>query len=438
MDKVGVIGLGYIGLPLVAALALGGRTVVGLDVDQTKIDLLNRGGKPYLFEPGLEQALADSHRRLSFTTSQAELMGACTTVFICVGTPTAEDGTADLASLSVAVDSLGAELRPGHLIVLRSTVAPGTTRAVAKQLERLSGLSADSDFGVAFCPERTVEGNAIAELRSLTKIVAGYSPESAARAAEQVGILGGEVITVSSPEVAELSKLAGNVYRAAEIALANEFSDICERLGVNVDELTQASNAGYTRTRFLRGGLGADGPCLTKDPEILLSWTRGMGLETPLLVSALTKNKLTTLRPADLVARFVSDRGLSNAHVAVAGVTFKGSPRTDDTRDSAAEKIVRALSSDVSGVSFAYCDPVVDSFNGSAVTDKLSDAVKGANVVLLLGDHVEFDGTKVEDLLATTARPLLIVDCWRKTEPLDGASPLGDDVELVRIGEAAA
>jgi UDPglucose 6-dehydrogenase/UDP-N-acetyl-D-mannosaminuronic acid dehydrogenase len=124
--------------------------------------------------------------------------------------------------------------------------------------------------------------------------------------------------------------------------------------------------------------------------------------------------------------------------VAVAGVTFKGSPRTDDTRDSAAEKIVRALSSDVSGVSFAYCDPVVDSFNGSAVTDKLSDAVKGANVVLLLGDHVEFDGTKVEDLLATTARPLLIVDCWRKTEPLDGASPLGDDVELVRIGEAAA
>lgn len=438
MDKVGVVGLGYIGLPLAAALALSGRSVVGLDVDKARVDLLNNGGKPYLFEPGLEEALADCQDKLTFTTSQDELMAACATVFICVGTPTAEDGTADLGSLSAAMDSMGAELRPGHLVVLRSTVAPGTTRAVARQLEEASGLSAETDFGLAFCPERTVEGNAIAELQSLSKIVAGYTPASAARAAEEIGVLGGEVITVSSLEIAELSKLAGNVYRAAEIALANEFSDICEQIGVNVDELTQASNAGYSRTRLLRGGLGADGPCLTKDPEILLSWTKSIGLQTPLLAGALVKNKLTTLRPAEMVSRFVADRRLASPRVAVAGVTFKGSPPTDDTRDSAAEKIVRALSSELPGASFSYCDPIVTAFHGSKVTSKLPDAVAGANVVLLLGDHTEFNETKMADLLTTTARPLLIVDCWRKTEPLGAAPPLDDDVQLIRIGESTS
>lgn len=435
-NRTGVVGLGYIGLPLVAALASVGHEVVGLDINQGKVDRLKRGLPLDIYEPSLEELLARHRSKITFTSDYAELMASCSAVLVCVGTPVKDDGVPDSSAVSACFHRMSKGLRKGHLIVLRSTVVPGTTRKLANDLEKQSGLKAGEDFEVSFCPERTVEGQALAELLSLPKIVGGISPGSISRTAALLDNLGPQVIEVSSPELAELSKLVDNVYRAVSIAVANEFGDVCERIGVNVDELRDANNRGYGRTRLLRGGLGADGPCLTKDPLILKHWTKELGLETPLLNGAVEKNQASTLRPARLTCEFVKRHGLGKARVAVVGVAFKGFPETDDARDSAASKIVRMLSSTLPGVSFSFCDPRVKRFEGQVVAQELSTSLEGAHVVLLLTDHPSFKDLRMVRLLESTARPLLVVDCWRQVHPDDTSRKQPEGVTLVRFGDS--
>jgi nucleotide sugar dehydrogenase len=437
-DRTGVAGLGYIGLPLVAALASVGHEVIGLDIDLGKVEKLKRGLPPEIYEPGLEGLLLQHRSRITFTSDYAEMMASCSAILVCVGTPVTEAGTPDPSAVYSCFHRMAKGLRKGHLIILRSTVVPGTTRRLAKDLEKMSGLKAGQDFELSFCPERTVEGQAIAELLSLPKIVGGISSGSIVRTAALLDKLGPQVIEVSSPEVAELSKLVDNIYRAVSIAAANEFGDVCERIGVSVDELREASNRGYGRTKLLRGGLGADGPCLTKDPLILKHWTKELGLETPLLEGAIEKNQASTLRPARLTCEFVKRHGLPNAKVAVVGVAFKGFPETDDSRDSAAFKIVRRLSHELPELSFSFCDPRVRWFEDQEVTRDLSTCLRDAHVVLLLTDHPSFKGIRMAQLLEATARPLLVVDCWRQVHPDDAHRKQPEGVTFVRFGDVVA
>ena len=436
---LGVVGLGYVGQPVVAAMANVGYRIIGMDIDADKVANLTATYEPTLYEPGLAETFARCRDRIRFTTSYEEVMRDSEAICITVGTPVDSNDQPVTAYLDTAIQNLGKYLRRGQTIILRSTVVPGTTIQMAQALEEISGLCAGKDFYVSFCPERTIEGIALHELYSLPNIIGGVDSESAVRTAEVMQKLGSSVITVSSSTVAELCKLADNVYRALNIAFANEFGTICESAHVDAYELLWAVNAAYPRTNIFRPGLGADGPCLSKDPVILRQFARSAGLATPLVDASVEVNLAATRRVALEVQKFLATNLIGRPRVAVLGLSFKGMPETDDLRGSPAgiifeELVERNGQGFRTTIQFSFFDPIVQEFKGHKVERRLEDCLAGSNVILFLSDHPSLRNVPLETVLTNSARPLLIVDAWHNVSQLDRRElPL--DVTYVRIGD---
>jgi len=432
MEKIGVIGLGYIGLPLLAALAESGYHVIGMDNDAAKIMLLKQTHKAPIFEPGLDIILEQYASQIEYVANSAVMMEQCSTILVTVGTPLGAQNIPDINSIYQATRDIVGHLRMGHLIILKSTVYPGLTRQVALELETVSGLKAGTDFFIAFHPERTIEGAAMVELHTLPKIIGGINQESTDRAAAIIAKLGGEVIKVSSPEVAELCKLVDNTYRVNSISFANEIGDICRSFGVDPREVRDVVNSSYDRTQLFTPGLGADGPCLSKDPQILAYYANESGVDTRVIEAIVRKGTDATLNVARIASRFMMRKHIRNPIVAMAGLAFKGVPETDDTRDSAATKIQYALTKTVDGIKFQYYDPMVYEFLDKTTSSSLAQCMGNANVVMLLTNHPALIGIRMDCVTNVAGRPLLIIDCWGNIYDPDRWR--ADDVELYRIG----
>ncbi|MBI2847924.1 MAG: nucleotide sugar dehydrogenase [Chloroflexi bacterium] len=432
-EKIGVIGLGYIGLPLLGALASVGYNVMGVDTNTAKIKHLNTTYEPDIYEPGLSEILKRYRSAITFTDSHEQLMNHCNVIMITVGTPLKKDNTPDLSAIQAVFQKIGKHLRPGHLIILKSTVVPGTTREMARTLEESSGLKAGEDFHIAFFPERTIEGLALHELHTLSKIVGGINPESTERTARIVGKLGGKVIKVSSPEVAEMCKVIDNTYRSINVALANEIGMICEKIGLDAYEVVSAVNAEYARTALARSGLGANGPCLSKDPQILVHFARQKGVDARIVSESIVMNRTATLRVADKVLEFIRRQGLETPTVSFLGLAFKGFPETDDTRDSPTILIKNALEKEIPDMKCQYYDPLITEIFGCPAAPSMAEAIKGANIVLFLTNHPKLTGIPAAELLETTARPLLVVDCWHNI--IGPQLITGNGAAIFRIGD---
>lgn len=433
VEKVGVIGLGHLGLPLSVVLAKVGYSVIGVDVDREKVEKLQKGSGADIYEPRLDELLAAHKERLSFTTDYKDLT-KCSTVFITVGTPVDKRGDPDYTYMDSAIESLGPHLQKGQLMVLKSTVVPGTTKDYfVPRLEELSGLRAGKDFFAVYCPERTIEGDAVRELQVLPKIIGGIDDESIRRAEEIMGALGGKIISVSSPRVAELAKIYDNVSRAMNIALANELGMVCEKAGVDSYELVSAVNNSYDRTHLFFPGLGADGPCLSKEPCILRHYMRAKEVPSPVVDACVEMNTMSTRRIAEMISDFAE--GLVKPVISLVGVAFKGVPETDDTRDSPAAKIHNTLK-DRGGMEFRFCDPLVNEFAGEKVCKSLEDCVKDANVVVFLTNHSDFMGVDPKLILSKAGRPLKIIDCWHNLEDAKRRD-IPEDVEIFRVGDGS-
>ena len=431
--KVGVIGLGYIGLPLLAALAESGYGVVGMDIDTNKVISLQDTHEAGIYEPGLNEAL-DCHKdEIEYTANFGYLMEKCPTILVTVGTPLGEKDIPDINSIHQVTTELAKYLRKGHLIILKSTVYPGLTRQVAAELEEASGLKVGTDFFIAFHPERTIEGDALHELHELPKIIGGINPESTDRAAAIIEKLGGDVIKVSSPEVAELCKLIDNTFRVNNIAFANEIGDICRNFGVDPYEVRNVVNSSYGRTNLFLPGLGADGPCLSKDPQILAYYANDKSVETRVIEAVIRKSSDSTLRVARVTSRYLTANKIRNPKIAIIGLAFKGTPETDDTRDSPAIKIQYALRKTISNIEFRYYDPIVTQFLGNQTEITLTECTEGANVVMLLTNHPTLMNIDMDILTTNSWRPLLIIDCWHNIANPDRQVP--DDVKLYRLGD---
>jgi nucleotide sugar dehydrogenase len=423
---------------MLAVMANVGYQVIGMDIDQAKVSRLSATYQPTIYEPGLAETLLRCRDRITFTSSYREVMEGSEAVFITVGTPVNGGGEPDTSALDTAVANLAQHLRRGQTLVLRSTVSPGTTEAVARRLEQLSGLQVEVDFFLSFCPERTIEGIAMYELQNLPHIIGGIGPESTARTAAIMKSLCHKTVTVNSPVVAELCKLVDNVYRALNIAFANELGAVCERAGVDAYDVVQAVNSAYPRTTVFRPGLGADGPCLSKDPLILRHFAQSTGITTPLIDSSVQVNTAATRRVSEEVACFLEEHRLARPQVAFLGLAFKGMPETDDLRGSAAMLVYQRLHDywDARRVKpqCRFYDPIVTKFNGHTVEASMESCISGANVVLFLSDHPALRNVPCGTLLESTARPLLVVDAWHNVANLDRES-LGRDVQYIRIGD---
>jgi UDP-N-acetyl-D-mannosaminuronic acid dehydrogenase len=435
--KVGVIGLGYVGLSLAAALAHVGYNVLGLDIDSRKIEHLQRTYSPEIYEPGLHLALQRNKDRVEFTDDYDRLMIECDDLLVTIGTPL-EKNKPLFQGLEDVIGAIGKRLRKGQLVVLKSTVVPGTTEKISRELEKWHGLVSGRDFHIAFCPERTIEGLAMHELYTLPKIVGAMSPEGAERAARIFRKLGGEVLQVSSPRVAEMCKLVDNLYRAMNIALANELGGICEKLAIDAYEVVSAVNKAYERTHIFFPGLGADGPCLSKDPEILRYCGEQINADTRLIDVTITKNEESTLRVAGIVVEFLQTMKIERPVISLVGLAFKGFPETDDVRGSPALKLYGVLNKELSTAQFRFHDPIVQRFLDHPVIRDLDECIDGANVIIFLTNHRSLMNISASIVFRAASRPLLVIDCWHNLGRPVGPEQSDENIKIFRMGDGTS
>jgi len=336
LNNICVIGLGRIGLPFALLAAKKGFSVCGVDTNAKIVNALKNGRIPFR-EPGLSQLIISNRSRLKPTTSLPEAIKQSSVVLCCVGTRRYATNRPNLKLLyKIFRDLARTEIR-GRLIVLRTTVPIGTTRALAGYLEELTGLRADVDFYLAFAPERTVEGRAVEELETLPVIVGAMGEESLRRATGFYDRMGAEVAKVVNPEAAELVKLIDNTFRITRFAFANDIAFVSERIGVNAHDVIDAANFRYPRNSIPYPSCGVSGYCLSKDPYYLEEAFRPIRAERHFCSIWMNARKSYDFRSRQLVGqilRFLEKMGRTakDARVLVCGVAFKSN--VDDTRGS--------------------------------------------------------------------------------------------------------
>jgi len=401
-----VVGLGYIGCVLATILADQGQNVFGLELRESVVESVNKGRPPF-YEPGLDETLRRvvDRGKLTATTDPSQSVARSDVIFVTVGTPIDRRKKVVFEYLDGAITAVGQNLSRGSVVVLKSTVPPLTTeRRVLPLLERESGLVASRDFGLAFVPERTVEGRALRELRSLPKIVGGIDSKSTSVVATIVGLIGGKVIPVSKPRVAEAAKLFDNIYRDVNIALANELAIFCEKVQVDFVEAARAANNEYPRTHLLMAGPGVGGSCLTKDPYIFLQAGGNLPEKSLILWARMINDRMPT-HVVELVADALREAGksLSGSKIAVLGYAFKGN--TDDTRNTPVAPLVDLLHN--GGASTCIYDPYV---RMDRMTATIEECLDDADCVVVATDHDEFRTLSLDLLEKRTAKPHAVVD----------------------------
>jgi UDP-N-acetyl-D-mannosaminuronic acid dehydrogenase len=389
---VAVIGLGRVGLPLALAFADAGLRVLGIDNDPDRLDAVRSKRMPFK-EPGTDELLERVEMDVSARATDAAQSDA---IVLTLGTPMLAHVEIDLGDIRSVLDDLLPVLRPEQLLVLRSTVAPGTTDFVAGYLEKQRGLTAGEDVFVAHVPERIAADRFLEEISTLPCIVGGVGEASGERAARLFESLGAPIVQ-TTPVEAELAKIWTNILRYTTFALPNLLMMDCERYGANVFDVIELINRDYPRAGMAMPGLTA-GTCLRKDfafseeksnsPGMLLGVSR-VHESVPLFLVDGVKRRLGSLR---------------ERKVAVLGLAFKRD--TDDERDSLAHKLVRLLERELADV--AVHDPMVATPSAS-----FEQAVEAADVVIVATNHSVFERPEALATIADRAKPdCLVVDPW--------------------------
>ena len=385
--RVGVVGLGYVGLPLALAFAEEGHDVVGVDSDPRKVEALARG-ESYI-EDVPSARLTAAKGRLRPVTAYEEL-ASCEAVLIAVPTPLTRNREPDLGPLMSAGTALAGVLRAGQLVVLESTTYPGTTRERLAPLLEESGLATGRDYNLAYSPERVDPGRTDFTLRTTPKIVGGMTPACLVRAVELYGLVCDELITVSGPEPAELAKLLENGFRSVNIALVNELAMLCDRMEIDVWEVVEAaSTKPYGFMRF-DPGPGMGGHCLPVDP-FYLSWkAREYGQPTEFVELAGEVNQRMPEFCVERIARALNDQAkpVRGSRILILGVAYK--PGVGDLRESPAIKIMGLLAK--SGADLSFHDEHVDGLPEFGLnSEPLEDALAAADVAVIVTAHPELD-----------------------------------------------
>lgn len=386
--RVGIVGLGYAGLPLAIAFADEGFAVTGVDLSTERVDAVN-GRRSYLVDVPAERY--DVRGTLTAVTDY-EAVGELDALTICVPTPLSKTRTPDLGFVVAAARSVAAHLRPGQLIILQSTTYPGTTEEVVVPILETSGLKAGVDFHVGYAPERVDPGNPTWHLRNTPKLVAGLTEECRARTAALYETVVDTVVPVSSTAVAETAKLHENTFRAVNIALANELALMTDKLGISAWEVIDA--AATKPFAFLPHypGPGLGGDCIPVVPHFLSWRLKEYGYQNRLIDAAHEINATMPQHVISKVADALNDesRAIKGAKVLLLGMAYK--PNVHDTRESPSLEVMRQLLQ--RGADLRYCDPWVPQveLDGRTHTtvDWTAEAVADADCVVMLAAHREF------------------------------------------------
>jgi UDP-N-acetyl-D-glucosamine dehydrogenase len=392
--KIGIVGLGYVGLPLGVAFAEAGCEVIGLDTDARKIAAIQEG-RSYIEDVSTERLQAVAGR-LRATARYADLSKA-DAVVIAVPTPLTRNREPDLGALVASGTALAGVLQEGQLVVLESTTYPGTTRERLVPLLEESGLAAGRDFHLAFSPERVDPGRTDYTLRNTPKVVAGLTPECQRRAVELYRVVCDNLVEVSTLEAAELTKLLENVFRSVNIAMVNELAMLCDRMKIDIWEVVEAAaTKPYGFMRF-DPGPGMGGHCLPVDPFYLAWKAREYDRPTEFIELAGEVNQNMPYFCVEKIAHALNEhaKAVRGARIAILGVSYKAG--VGDLRESPALKIMRLLREN--GGDVVYSDDYVPELPDFGLTaEPLSQALDGCDVAVIVTAHPELDARQVVEV----------------------------------------
>jgi UDP-N-acetyl-D-mannosaminuronic acid dehydrogenase len=413
-NRVCVIGLGYVGLTLATVMAEAGFDVLGVEKREHVVDLTNNG-IPHFTEPGLadamNRAIASGALKASTKVHSSDLRNI---FIITVGTPLNAEGKPRLDMVEAATREVANAMSENTLVIVRSTVKIGTTREVVMPILQNSGKA----FRIAMCPERTLEGKALSELRKLPQIIGADTQPVRDQAAALFRRLTNSIVQVSSLEAAEILKLVDNTFRDVQFAFANEVARVCEVFGVNASEVIASGKLGYDRTNVPLPGL-VGGPCLEKDPHIFAQSAHSRGITLEMTQASRVINERQPAETVAFICELMRRRGIAcGAKVAVLGMAFKGVPATDDLRGSMSIKVIQALSKACPGVDIHAFDPVIDAqvlgqqVSGITPCKDMEAAVRGASVVVIANNHPALGEHPPSTLIGMMESGGFIYDYW--------------------------
>ena len=385
--SIGIVGLGYVGLPLAVTFAEAGVDVIGVDVDPAKVQELRHGHSHIEDIP--DDQLRGVDGRIQFTTRLVELHEV-DAILVCVPTPLNANREPDLGPLLGAAHALGSVIKAGQVVILESTTFPGTTREHLVPLLEESGLVAGKDFNLAFSPERVDPGNERFTIRNTPKVVGGLTAACTERAADVYRLVCETVVPVSTPEVAELSKLLENIFRSVNIALVNELAILCDRMNIDVWEVIDAASTKPFGFMRFEPGPGMGGHCLPVDPFYLTWKAREYDIATEFIELAGKVNQHMPYFCLERAERALNDAGkpVKGSKILLLGVAYKAG--VSDMRESPALKILRLLAE--RGGDVRYHDPYVPELPPFGLKSvELGPAVAEADLVVIVTAHPDVD-----------------------------------------------
>ena len=393
-----VMGLGYIGLPTASTFASRGVKVIGVDANPKVVESL-QNGHVHIYEPGLRELAAESLASGNLVIrSKPEPADA---FIIAVPTPFYDDKKADMRFVRSAAEAISPVLRKGNLVVLESTSPPLTTREIVAPILERSGLKAGEDFYLTYSPERVLPGQILRELIENARVIGGVNPTSAEAGRDLYRIFVKGEIILTDATTAEMVKLMENTYRDINIAIANEFSRLADRFGIDVWEAIRIANL-HPRVKILNPGPGVGGHCISVDPWFLVE-------AAPDIAALIRTSRQVNDSQPEFVIRLVKQvlgEDLHQRRIAVLGLAFK--PDVDDLRESPAVDIARHLAAAGSLVrAYEPNKPDAD-IDGILVVDTLEEALEGAELVLVLVGHKEFRNLEADGVARQTSARILV------------------------------
>lgn len=412
-----VVGLGYVGLTMALVLADAGFSVTGVEINEKKVAQL-KSGITYVHELGLD-ILLKKHINNKFKV-KSEMPDDGDVYIISVGTPVTSDSlgnrNVDYNYLEDSCKKIGNKLVSGNLVILRSTVPVGTCRNFVKDLlESESNLKCGIDFHLSFAPERTAEGKALKELRSLPQIIGGYNIDSREATAAIFRDVTPTIVKVASLEVAEMAKLVNNTFRDYIFAYSNQIAQISSRFNIDVNEVINAANEGYPRDPVPLPSPGVGGPCLTKDPYIFASQSKNYGFDNSIFMNGRLINESMHLYIYNRVLEQFELIGkkIESSKILICGLAFKGYPETGDVRNSSGVELGMILLENVENI-YGF-DPVADKNDLKEIGIEpydIKNGFQGFDAILFMNNHKSFEKINTYEMINKMNDMPIIFDGW--------------------------
>lgn len=410
-----VVGLGFVGLTLAVVLSDVGFKVIGYDLKEDLIKSVNNGHPPF-YEKGLSSLIKFHINKNNFRAVTNINESTADIYILSVGTPVGLDNNPDLQYIKEAAHQVGQILKKRDVVILRSTVPVGTTRNIVLPiLEKESSLKGGEEFYLSFAPERTVEGKALEELRGLPQIVGGYNQISLDITANFFSHLNHTIVRVSSLEAAEMVKLINNSFRDISFGFANEFTLICDKLGLNAVDIINAANEGYPRNPIPVPSPGVGGVCLKKDPYIYISSAGHFGIEADMPRVARKVNEYMPQFVFNKIGSFIKSHKRDEIKIFIIGFAFKGEPETSDMRNSPTVDILNLILANKNFNVYGY-DPIVlkgEIEKLGIIGCSLREGFKNADCVLIMNNHRSYRDMDILGLIELMNKPALLFDGWQ-------------------------